>query len=141
MFGPIPTIEEMVNSIAEEYTEDLEVMPTDEEIVAAVKHDIAVENGEITVIDDDEEEEEEEEDLVGQESEIRYVRRGRFEMPERLNKKFEWWQFSCATRQTTISVSVVDLAYLMCIPEFQGKKWRDCPPSRQLIMIKRPDIS
>ncbi|KAG7451366.1 uncharacterized protein BT62DRAFT_1000611 [Guyanagaster necrorhizus] len=63
MFGPIPTIEEMVNSIAEEYTEDLEVMPTDEEIVAAVKHDIAVENGEITVIDDDEEEEEEEEDF------------------------------------------------------------------------------
>ncbi len=66
MFGPTSTIEEMVNPIAEEYDEDLEEMPMDEKIIAAVNHDIAVENGEIIVINDndDEEESKEEQTLI-----------------------------------------------------------------------------
>ncbi|KAJ7890134.1 hypothetical protein B0H14DRAFT_2561407 [Mycena olivaceomarginata] len=44
-----------------EIVEDEELeMPTDEEIVAKVQHDLAVERGDIIVIDDDDDEEEEE---------------------------------------------------------------------------------
>jgi hypothetical protein len=60
LHGPLPSVNELLNPEIEIVEDEELEMPTEEEIVAKVQHDLAVEQGDIIVIDDDNDEEEEE---------------------------------------------------------------------------------